>query len=187
MHAGLDMRTSLRRGSAITALLAVSMLGACGDEKRATAVRSPAELPLYADGCPLAHIRGVRAVAADVPGGVAVVFTASDRAIDLVRANVRAMATASVTEGNPFAVCPCGLPGNDLAQQPMVVAGWREFGVTSMQPPSPTPVLPPAAATVNETFTGATLVLISTDSADADLLRLGARHAVDAMTGCLTK
>lgn len=169
------------------AVLAVAMLGACGDEKQTTAVRSPAELPVYSGACPLAHIRGVRAEAADVPGGVAVVFTAPDRAIDLVRANVRAMATASKTEGNPFAVCPCGLPGNELATQRTAVGGGRGFGVTSMQPPSPTPVLPPAVTTVNETSTGSTLVLIASDSADADLIRLGARHAVDAMAGCLTK
>jgi hypothetical protein len=56
-----------------------------------------------------------------------------------------------------------------------------------MQPPSPTPVLPPAVTTVNDTSTGSTLVLIASDSADADLIRLGARHAVDAMAGCLTK
>jgi hypothetical protein len=183
------MRTprDIRLSSVILAVLAVAMLGACGEEKQTTAVRSPAELPVYLGACPLAHIRGVRAEAADVPGGVAIVLTAPNRAIDLVRANVRAMATASKTEGNPFAVCPCGLPGNELATQQTAVGGYRGFGVTSMQPPSPTPVLPPAVTTVNETSTGSTLVLIASDSADADLLRLGARHAVDAMAGCLTK
>lgn len=172
---------------AILGLAIALTMGACAHREAQTAVRLSAAEPLaYSDACPLAHIRGVQAHATDVPGGVAIVFEAPDRAVGLVRANVRAMVTASDQQSDPFVVCPCGESSTVSGSALLTIeGGGRDLGLTSMQPPSST-LVPLAPAAVQETPTGATLVLTAMDGADADVLRSAVRQALRQMAGCLS-
>jgi len=169
--------------------LAIAVIvSACAHREAQTAVPlSAAELPSYSAACPLAHIRGVHAHATDVPGGVAIAFEAPGRAVDLVRANVHAMVTASNQQGDPFAVCPCGMPGVVTGSALSAIEGGSDPGLgrTMMQPTS-SMLVPLAPATLNDTSLGATLVLTAADSIDADVLRSAARQALAHMAGCLS-
>ena len=175
----------MTRVGSILGLVTTVTLGACSDERPDVAIRSPAELP-QSGACPLAHLRGVRAHVTDVRGGVAIAFEGPNRAVELLRATAHAMAAARDVAGDPFAVCPCGdrSAGGSAVATPATAA--RDLGVTSMQPSPTTTVLPPAAATVEETAGGATLVLIATDGANVDALRIAAGQEVGALAGCLT-
>jgi hypothetical protein len=189
--------------------MAVSMLGlgatavilaACAREPQQLAARpsaaappaassvaasSLAELLVRPDGCPLARLRGVRADVADVPGGVAILFDGPDRVVDLLRANVRAMATASSAQVDPFAICVCGA-GTLQASADASPADGVALGRTSMQPPS-SQYIPPSAATMEETPHGATLLLRAEDGPDVAVLRTAARQDVSAMAPCLSQ
>jgi hypothetical protein len=106
----------------VAAAVASVLLAACSSDRSrpvvapvAAGLPSSAPLPLTAAlpnaleaTCPLARLRGVTAAVADVPGGVAVVFDGPDRAVFLLRANVRAMGTANDADGDAFRVCACG-------------------------------------------------------------------------------
>jgi len=183
----------------VLGLVTAAMLSACSGGQTGTVLaRSPpppppttttttVEVPVYVDACPLAHLRGVRATVENVPRGVSILFEGPDRVVDLLRGNVRAMAAASDREGNPFAVCPCAdtsTPGGPI--QAARTGDTSNLGVTSMQAPSSTSLLPPGAATATDTPTGASLVLIGADSAEADALRGSARRQVGAMAECLS-
>jgi hypothetical protein len=186
-----------RMAPVIPGLVATVMLCGCSAGAAHTvAVRTqtlaaraptPAESPVYVDACPLSHLRGVRAVVDDVPTGVAIRFAGPERVLYLLRGNVYAMAAASDREGNPFVICPCGDYGASGGAQAMRARSTGELGVTSMQPPSSPPPLLPAAATVNETLTGATLVLTGADDAEVAALRSSTRRAVHAMAECLSE
>jgi hypothetical protein len=148
---------------------------------------APAALALIVrpPACPLARLRGVRAEAADVPGGVAIVFDGPDRVVDLLRANIRAMANASTAQQDPFGVCRCAAGGVDLSAD-ATPADAAQLGRTSMQPPS-SRYIPPSAATVEETPTGGTLVLVADESPEVEVLRSAARLNVRAMEPCLAE
>jgi hypothetical protein len=149
------------------------------------ATTPPVEAPAYVayvDSCPLSHLRGVRAEVEDLPTGVAIVFTAPGRVVDLLRNNVHAMAAAGVDEGNPFAACPCrGLDPGETAQATRA-PGKTDLGVTSMQPAASP--LTAAAVTAEDTPAGATLELTG-DSSEAGTLQGLARRQVHAMGECL--
>jgi hypothetical protein len=188
----------------VVAVAASVMLAACSSDRSrpvvapgAAALPSSAPLPLTAAlpsateaACPLARLRGVSAAVADVPGGVAIVFDGPERAVFLLRANVRAMGTANDTNGDAFGVCACGNRnyGTLMAAGPVGTArDAHDLGLTSMQASSPSIYVPPAAATVEETSTGARLVLTAADIAEVDELRAGARQEVTAMAACLSQ
>jgi hypothetical protein len=79
--------------------------------------------------------------------------------------------------GNLVAAAPVG-DGRDA----------RDLGLTSMQASSSSSIyVPPAAARVEETSTGARLVLTAADVAEVDQLRAGARQEVTAMAACLSQ
>ena len=170
---------------ATTVILAGCAGGTVARTTAAAEPTPPVELPAYVAACPLSHLRGVRAEAADVPGGVAVVFGGPDRVLFLLRANVRAMASASATEGNPFAICPCRDIDPDGSVQATRATAATDLGATMMQPSSSVSFVPPEKATVSETPTGATLVLTGADDSEVALLRSETRHAVGAMGECL--
>jgi hypothetical protein len=153
----------------------------------ASSVPAPSLAALLArpDACPLARLRGVRADVADVPGGVAILFDGPDRVVDLLRANVRAMATASSAQADPFAICVCGA-GTLQASADASPAESVDLGRTSMQPPS-SQYIPPSAATMEETPHGATLLLRAEDGPDVAVLRTAARQDVSAMAPCLSQ
>jgi hypothetical protein len=168
-----------------TAAMAVLLAACTKDQVQPAGARSTAELKVRPLVCPLAYLRGVRAGVADVPAGVAIVFDGPERVLDLLRANVRAMASASDSQGDPFVVCPCGARIlDDPAGAP--AAGTNDLGLTSMQAPS-SRYIPPSMATVEEIPTGATLVLAAEDNAETDLLRTSVRQAVSAMGLCLSQ
>jgi hypothetical protein len=163
-----------------------ALCSACSTgEPARTAVAEPASKTSSED-CPLSHVRGVAATMADAPGGEAIVFEGPDRALDLLRANVLAMAAANGTVGNPYVVCPCREPGAGEVARSTPAAGARDLGVTSMQGGSWTSLLPPVTATVTETPHGATLILSAVRAADENAVRFEVRRLVSVMGGCLT-
>jgi len=180
----------MKTARSVLGLVTAALLSACSEGQTAAVIVRPpttVELPVYVDACPLAHLRGVRARVENVPVGVSIVFTGPDRVVDLLRGNVHAMAAASDREGNPFAVCPCAdtsTPGGAI--QAARTGGTSDLGVTSMQAPSSTTLLPPGAATATDTPTGAILVLTGADGEEADALRSSARRQVSAMAECLS-
>jgi hypothetical protein len=149
------------------------------------AASSLAALLARPDACPLARLRGVRADVADVPGGVAILFDGPDRVVDLLRANVRAMATVGGAPTHPLAICVCRA-GSQEASADASAAERIDLGRTSMQPPS-SPTIPPSAATMEETPSGAKLLLRAEDGPDVAVLRTAARQNVSAMTPCFSQ
>jgi hypothetical protein len=175
-----------RTAGPILGLVTAVTVGACSEEHVGTmAVQSPAQPSTVSFNCPLSRLRGVHAGVVDLRGGVTIVFEGPDRTVALLRGNVHAMAAAGARAGNPFVVCPCGGGDQENSARASLPVP-RDLGVTSMQGPSSTGPLPPAAATVNDTPRGATLVLTATDPANTDALRIAARQEVSAMAGCLT-
>jgi hypothetical protein len=195
-------RATMSMLSLITATAAV-MLTACAREPSRSAAMPPLPrtggapsppassdpfalaLIVRPEACPLARLRGVRAEAADVPGGVAIVFDGPDRVVDLLRANVRAMASASSAQQDPFGVCRCAAGSAELSAA-AAPGDEAKLGRTSMQPPSSRSI-PPSAASVEETPSGGTLVLHAEGSPEVEVLRTAARLNVRAMEPCLAE
>jgi hypothetical protein len=90
----------------LTAFIAIAMCSQCSPREQEP-TRTAAQVKNASLGCPLSQRVPVDAMVVDVPGGVGVSFTGPLRAVDRIRANVRAMQDANATQGDPFVVCPC--------------------------------------------------------------------------------
>jgi hypothetical protein len=137
-------------------------LGPTGAEE----ARNPA-----AASCPLAQLHGVRATVADTKDGVAITFVAPEVEVKQLRQNVHDMADANDTKNDPFASCPCG------SQRPMGVAE----AMPSESGTRTTVIKPLAAATVDETPSGAVLRLTAKDKSQVEALRTAARDNIRAI------
>ena len=176
------------RASILGLATALALCDACSRQNPASAMAAAPAPVTDSDECPLSDVRGVAVHVDDAPGGVAIVFRVPERALGLLRSNVRAMAAASLSTGNPFVVCPCGEPQSGEIAHAVHDTSGGGFGVTSMQAPSSwTALLPPlrSIAVRDDSDVGATLVLRAADEGDLEALRAEARRLVSVMGGCL--
>jgi len=173
----------MKTARSIVVVALSAALAACAHEG---AKGSPQTQASASSSCPLARLAGVDATVADIHDGVAVTFTGPESIASPLRANVRAMADAQSSAGDAFAICPCASSFSEQyggSTEPM--PGTGETGLTHENQSGSGPNGPPqssgsyavgqpaiaATASVEDTATGAVLMLKATDSGQTQALR----------------
>ena len=194
------------------ALAPALALAACANQSgEVQPVRTTAQAQSSPSGRrPMARLNGVNVTVEDTATGVAIRFSGPQGSVDQLRANVHSMDDANASGRDPFSVCACARPyRNEGATEAMPESpqtqGEGTFNNGTLGPSGPAGPAPddnaaaagqPQASagaydtsiqsSVNETMTGAVLVLSAKDAKAVPTLRDHARLDVRAMqAGCM--
>jgi hypothetical protein len=157
------------------AALAVQV-GACANTSKQQAKTTPPANSAVAN-CPLAMVPGVRTMVQDTPEGVQIVAVGPEGQVDIIRQNVRAMATTNNNQGDPFAPCSCALEAPGATEQMPQSSPYSALQAARL--------IPLSSATVEQIPSGAVLKLSAKDPNQVNALRTRTREEVSALRNCL--
>lgn len=204
---------SYSRGTLFALALAPALVlvGCANQSGEVQPARSTAQAQTAPSGrCPMARLNGVNATVEDTATGVAIRFNGPQSEVDQLRANVHSMDDANASGRDPFSICACARPyrsegATEAMPESPQTQGERTFNNATLGPsgapgpsfetnanaagqPPPAPSAYDASiqSSVDETVTGAVLVLSAKDAKAVPALRDRARLDVRAMqAGCM--